>query len=383
MVDYNDSLDEAEFRAGVRDWIAANYPTDWSLNAPLDDRKRIERAWHRALYQSGYIGVSWPINAGGRGLPLMYEAILSEELGRAGAPTAPAFVRLFGRSIHRHGTPEQIERFLPPMLNQEVVWCQGFSEPTAGSDISAVRTRAVRDGDRYVVTGQKMWTSGAQYADWCYLVVRTDPDVPRHRGISILLTDLHSPGVTVQPITISNGEPETAEVFFDEVSIPVENRLGDEGHGWEILLDTLSEERGPHAVTWFATHSAKLARATEMARTAGLLDDMTIRERLGQAHVDGQSLRLATLDLLSVRDSPAERGYESSVIKLLWAHAEQNLHHLIMDISGAVSLVVEDEEWLKHYLWSRIGSVYGGTSQIQRNVITKRALAMPAIARGS
>ncbi len=375
MVDYRDTADEAEFRAKLRKWIAGHAPaySRWG-----DERVASQREWDQDLFQGGYLGLSWPKEWGGQGLPFVYEAILCEEVGNADAPPVPAYVKLLGRAIFRHGTSEQVERFMGPLHRGETAWCQGFSEPGAGSDIANVRTRAVRDGDRYIVNGQKLWTSGAQFADWCFLVVRTDPDVPRHRGISVLLASMKSPGVTVRPISISNGEPETAEVFWDDVQVPVENRLGDEGRGWEIVVDTLSEERGPHAVTWVATHRSKLRKAMEMAARRGLLDDPSVRQRLARAHVDGESLHLYTLELLSRRERGTEHGAESSIIKLLWAQAEQSLHHLVMDMLGSSPLLDDEHDWLKHYLWSRIGSVYGGTSEIQRNVIARRRLAMPS-----
>ncbi|MFD0661714.1 acyl-CoA dehydrogenase family protein [Thermocatellispora tengchongensis] len=308
-MDYRDTPEEAEFRASLRAWLAENIPAGWDKIEDRDEAARMQRAWHRTLYEAGYIGMSWPKEYGGRSLSPMYEAILNEEAGNLNAPRLPS-VGYIGRAVFTYGSEEQKKRFLPPLLSGEAQWCQGFSEPEAGSDLASLRTLARLDGDHYVVNGQKMWTSGGQYADWCLLLARTDPDVPKHKGISAFLVSMREPGVTVRPIVLASGEAETCEVFWDDVRIPVAQRLGAPGEGWRIAMTTVAYERGPADIGFIASYRHTLRRVERLAAERGLLERPETRKKLAAAYVRGEVLRLNCMEqprCASPGASPARR----------------------------------------------------------------------------
>ena len=290
-MDYRDNAEEAAFRADLAAWLDEHAPRGWHELANDHARHALFKEWARTLYAAGYRGLSWPVEYGGRGLSPVYEAILNEEAGRVGAPPI-ASVGHLGRAIYSYGTEEQKREFLPTLLSGEVSWCQGFSEPEAGSDLASLRTRAVRDGDRYIVNGQKMWTSGGQYADWCLLLVRTDPDVAKHKGITCLLTSMKVPGITVAPIVLADSNPETCEVFWDSVEVPVDQRLGAEGDGWRLAMTTVSYERGPADVGIIANYRRSLAEMAALAEARGRAEDPEIRTAWARAYVQGEGLRL-------------------------------------------------------------------------------------------
>jgi alkylation response protein AidB-like acyl-CoA dehydrogenase len=375
-MDYRDTPEEAEFRARLRSWLAENVPAGWRNIRDHAEHDRMYREWHRKLYAAGYMGMSWPKEYGGLDLNPVYEAILNDEAGNADAPPVPS-VGYMGRAIFTYGTEEQKRRFLPPLLNGEVRWCQGFSEPEAGSDLASLRTRAERDGDRYVVHGQKMWSTGGIYSDWCMLLVRTNHDVPQHKGISCLLASMHSPGVEARPIVLANGDPETAEVFWDGVEVAAENRLGEEGDGWRIAMTTVSYERGPGDVGTVAHYRRNLRQIERLAAERGLTQQPEVRKALAKAYVFGEAQRLNVIEQLSKRVSGHLPGPEASVSKQLWTQAEQYLQHLAMDLVGADALTGVAPERLAEYFYSRPISVYGGTAQIQRNLLAQRVLGLP------
>jgi alkylation response protein AidB-like acyl-CoA dehydrogenase len=376
-MDYRDTTEEATFRSELRTWLAAKAPTNYGELVDHGERRAMAHQFHKDLYAAGYMGMSWPEEYGGRGLSPVYDAILNEEAGRSSSPPIPAMTNYLGRAVYTHGTDEQKAQHLPRMLNGDVAWCQGFSEPEAGSDLASLRTRAVLDGDEYVVNGQKMWTSGGQYADWCFLLARTDPDVPKHKGISCMLVDMKTPGITVRPIVLADGDPETCEVFWDDVRVPVANRLGEPGVGWRVAMTTVSYERGPADIGFISTYYKSLRAVEEAAIARGLAEDPGTRRRLADAYVRGEGLRLNVIEQLSMRVSGRQPGPEGSVAKLLWADAEQNLQHLAMDIAGADALTGRDHERLEAYFRSRPVSVYGGSAQIQKNILALSALGMP------
>jgi alkylation response protein AidB-like acyl-CoA dehydrogenase len=375
-MDYRDTPEEAEFRARLRSWLEENVPAGWRSIRDHAEHDRMYREWHRKLYAAGYMGMSWPKEYGGLDLNPVYEAILNDEAGNADAPPVPS-VGYMGRAIFTYGTEEQKRRFLPPLLNGEVRWCQGFSEPEAGSDLASLRTRAERDGDRYVVNGQKMWSTGGIYSDWCMLLVRTNHDVPNHKGISCLLASMHAPGVEARPIVLANGDPETAEVFWDGVEVPAENRLGEEGDGWRIAMTTVSYERGPGDVGTVAHYRRNLRQIERLAAERGLTRQAEVRKALAKAYVYGEAQRLNVIEQLSKRVSGHLPGPEASVSKQLWTQAEQYLQHLAMDLVGADGLTGAAPERLAEYFYSRPISVYGGTAQIQRNLLAQRVLGLP------
>ncbi len=375
-MDYRDTPEEAEFRKELRAWLAANAPRDWQEIIDPERRHELYKEWAGTLYEAGYRGLSWPVEYGGQGRSPVYEAILNEEAGNAGAPPISSVGHL-GRAIYTYGTDEQKRQHLPSLLSGQVSWCQGFSEPDAGSDLANLKTRAVLDGDRYVVNGQKMWTSGAQFADWCLLLARTDPESEKHRGITCLLTPMTVPGITVRPIILANGDPETCEVFWDDVEIPATGRLGAEGEGWRLAMTTVSYERGPADIGIIANFRKGMAEIEALAAERGVRDDPEFRKEFARCYALGEGLRLNVVEQLSMRVSGRVPGPEGSVSKILWAEAEQALQHLGMAVAGPGALLDAYPERLHAYFRSRPVSVYGGSVQIQRNILSRYQLGLP------
>ena len=381
MVVYSDNTEEAEFRADLQKWLEKNAFTEAEVESSGDvgspDWLAMRQEWHRRLYEAGYLGMTWPVEYGGRGLSSMYDAILAFEVGEFGAAKLPAYTSFVGKLIYRFGTEEQIERYLEPLQSGKEVWCQGFSEPNAGSDLASLRTRADLQGDTYVVNGQKLWTSGSNFADMCFLLARTDQDAPKHKGISCLLVDMRTPGITAQGIRLTNGEADTATVFWDDVHVPASSRLGQENEGWRIAVSVLSDERGPESVRLVAHHRKHVAAFIDLVDSLGMADDPEVQRAIGQTYADGEAHRLYVNDLLSAIDNGTATGLEGSIAKLLWSEETQNLHQVAMDVLGASAVSGEAQDWFHAYLWSRAASIYGGTSQIQKKVIAQRVLGMP------
>jgi alkylation response protein AidB-like acyl-CoA dehydrogenase len=342
--DLRDDPGEAAFRAELRRWIASNTEHD---------------DWHGALAAGGWVGVSMPVDAGGRGLPITYEAIVSEELGDAGAPPPPPIGHL-AHALATFGTAEQRSGHLADMLRGTTTWCQGFSEPEAGSDLAAVRTRAERRGDRWVVNGRKIWTSNAAVADWCLLLCRTGE--AGHRGLSMLLVPLDTAGIEVSPIVTAWGSDEFAEVTFDEVELPAANLLGTPGQGWEIAMALLAVERGPADIGWIA----------RFRRTAGALA-ASRRPDVARAIAWLDALDATVAATLTARAAGTHDPSAGSVDKLLMTMVDQLLHSVGLDLAGRP----QEGDALERYLWSRAAGTFGGTSQIQRNIVAQRLLRLP------
>jgi alkylation response protein AidB-like acyl-CoA dehydrogenase len=376
-MDYRDTPEEAAFRAEARAWLADNTSVDWTHVEDEQEQTRLRREWHRKLYKAGYAGMAWPPEYGGLGLNAVYSAILADEAVRTQAPQLPPFIGYMGATIQAYGTEAQKRHFLPTMLSGEIAWCQGFSEPEAGSDIASLRTRAVLEGDEWVVNGQKMWTSGAHEADWCFLLVRTEPDLPKHKGITCLLTAMDTPGIEVRKIYLSSGNPETSEVFFDNVRIPASQMLGQRGDGWPIAMMTVSFERGPIEVGAVQRYEIVLEKIEQAARKRDLLGDPRIRSELALAYARGQALRLSALEELSARVSGVAVGEAASLCKLLWSESEQALQSLSLDVLGVDAWTGTEAEKMAEYFSARAVSVYGGTAQIQKNIVAQRILGMP------
>jgi alkylation response protein AidB-like acyl-CoA dehydrogenase len=372
-MDFRDDPAEAEFRAEFRKWLVTNLPSD---PAPLGGSERAQywRTWHRALHKGGWIGLSWPVEYGGRGLSATYEAILNDEIGAAGAPPAP-HVEFLGRALLHSGSDAQRHRFLPGLLSGQEVWCQGFSEPGAGSDLAALSTRAQLGEDHYVVNGQKTWTSDAAWADWCLLLVRTDPDAPKHRGISALIVDMHQAGVEVRPITQANGDCEFNEVFFTDVVVPLDQRVGELGEGWNIAMTTVAYERGPVDVGFSSRYARVVEQLESTARQQGV--DSVQRLELARAFVLVTVLRAHVLRDLTAREGGMTPSSEGSITKLLATQTDQLLHHVGMDLSAPAPLVGDRPDLLADFIYSRAASIYGGTSQIQRSIVAERILGLP------
>ncbi|MYT18813.1 acyl-CoA dehydrogenase [Streptomyces sp. SID7760] len=377
--------EEREFRARLRDWLGKTLPELPAKPSPDDwpGRRAYDAGWQRRLYDAGYAGLHWPVDAGGRGATPTQHLIFLEETERAGAPYVGAnFVGLLhaGPTIAAEGTAAQRARWLPPVLRGDEVWCQGFSEPEAGSDLAALRTRAVRDGDDYVVTGSKIWTSHAEVADWCELLVRTEPvseAVPKHRGISWLAMPMDAPGVTVRPLRTLAGSAEFAQVFLDEVRVPVANRVGEENDGWRVTMVTLSFERGTAFVGEVVACRRTLGGLARAAKANGRWDDPVLRRRLGRLYGEfGALWRLTQWNVSEAQASGGVPGVGGSVFKLAYSHARQELYDAAAQVLGADSLAL-DGEWMLDRLSSLSYTIAAGTSQIQRNIVAERILGLP------
>ncbi|MFF4079387.1 acyl-CoA dehydrogenase [Streptomyces sp. NPDC001777] len=372
---------EEEFRARLRAWLAAVLPVLPAAPRPDDwpGRRAYDTAWQRMLYDAGYAGLHWPVDAGGRGATPAQHLIFLEETERAGAPYVGAnFVGLLhaGPTIAAEGTAEQRARWLPPVLRGDEIWCQGFSEPDAGSDLAALRTRAVRDGDHYVVSGSKIWTSHAEVADWCELLVRTDPAAPRHRGITWLAMRMDAPGVTVRPLRTLAGSTEFAEVFLDEVRVPVAHRVGAENDGWRVTMVTLSFERGTAFVGEVVACRRTLSALAGEARANGRWDDPVLRRRLGRLNAEFRALWRLTQWNVSEAGRGGVVGTGGSVFKLRYSQARQELYEAAAEVLGADGADL-DREWVLDRLSSLSYTIAAGTSQIQRNIVAERLLGLP------
>ncbi|GAA2061428.1 acyl-CoA dehydrogenase family protein [Streptomyces albiaxialis] len=388
-MDLGHTEEEEEFRRTLRAWLAKTLPGLPPKPDPLDwpARRAYDMGWQRTLYDAGYAGLHWPKDAGGRGATPTQHLIYLEETERAGAPYVGAgFVGLLhaGPTIAAEGTEEQRRRWLPPVLRGDEVWCQGFSEPDAGSDLAALRTRAVRDGDDYVVTGSKIWTSHAEVADWCELLVRTDPEVPRHRGISWLALPMDAPGVTVRPLRTLAGTAEFAEVFLDEVRVPVANRVGEENDGWRVTMVTLSFERGTAFVGEVVACRRLLGELARAARANGRWDDAVLRRRLGRLNAEFTALWRLTQWNVSEAEHALRRGgtgvpgVGGSVFKLRYSQARQELYDAAAEVLGPDGGALDaDEAWTADRLSSLAYTIAAGTSQIQRNIVAERILGLP------
>jgi alkylation response protein AidB-like acyl-CoA dehydrogenase len=366
---------EEEYRARLRDWLATALP-ELPPQPPPDDwpaRRAYDTAWQRALYDAGYGNVHW-------GASPTLRLIFLEETERAGAPYVGAnFVGLLhaGPTIAAEGTPEQRERWLGPILRGDEIWCQGFSEPDAGSDLASLRTKAVRDGDAYVVTGQKIWTSHAEVADWCELLVRTDPAAPRHHGITWLAMPMDAPGVTARPLRTLAGSAEFAEVFLDGVRVPAGCRVGEENDGWRVTMVTLSFERGTAFAGEVVACRRTLAEVAAEARANGTWDDPVVRRRLGRLHAEFTALwRLVQWNVSEAAATGSVPGTGGSVFKLRYSHARQELYDAAAEVLGPDALDLA-RPWTVQRLSSLSYTIAAGTSQIQRSIVAERILGLP------
>jgi alkylation response protein AidB-like acyl-CoA dehydrogenase len=393
-VDVSFTPEEEAFRAELRAWLRANLPPGWGSGqeppASLADEVAFLRNWQRRLHDGGWVGIHWPREYGGRGASVVEHYILQQELAAARAPEIinRIGVNLVGPTLIAHGTEAQKRRFLPPIMPAEELWCQLFSEPGAGSDLTALRTRAVRRGDGWVVAGQKVWTSYAQFARWGILLARTDPDAPRARGISYFICDMQAPGVTVRPLRQMTGGEEFNEVFLDDVHVRREHLVGAENQGWAIATTTLAHERGT-APRQLVIHRMLLQDLLRLARegVAGALPragDPRIRQRLAQHWIEVEITRLNNWRTLTRLQRREPLGPESSFIKLFWSEMSQRMHDTLMDLLGPVGLcwqpgphAVEGGRLARSFLYYRAATLFAGTSEIQRNILAERVLGLP------
>ena len=375
----NDSPSEAAFRAELRDWLQANAPRD-PFPSDLDSWHEANRAWHRQIHAAGYTALSWPVEAGGRGMGPLEEAIFAQEVERLGV-TGGLNYGFIARAMLLFATPEQQQRYLPGLLAGDQLWCQGFSEPGAGSDLASLRTRAVPDatvGDHggFRVTGQKTWTSGAQWADFCLCLVRTGTLDSRHRGISALVIDMRAPGVDIRPIKTIRGDAEFCEVFFDNTPVPAGDLIGEPGQGWNYAMVTLTYERGPADIGYVSKYQQMVTRLRDEADRRAIPDGAPVRREISRSAVAIEVLRVHVARSLSLR-LQRPPGAEGSVDKLLMARVEQDLLHTAMQLVGSQALVEDVDRWFFDYLYSRAATIYGGSQQIQHNVLAERVLGMP------
>ena len=364
---------EEEFRDTLRAWIADNHPG----KEPEGDEASFafRRDWQRKLNERGWAGLTWPEEFGGSGATQIEQAILFEEFARARAPQLANVLGLTmgGPTVIAHGTDEQKARFLAPILSADEIWCQGFSEPESGSDLASLKTRAVLDGDAYVITGQKVWTTFAHHSKWCMLLARTNPDAPKHRGLTYFLMDMEQPGVDIRPLVQITGEAEFNELFIEEARIPVENVVGGVDNGWRVAITTLMHERAGLA---FALQARVQVALSELADELKGTTDPLVRQRFAQIAIEAQVLRLLAYRGLTSTMQGGEPGPEGSLGKWMWADINQALTTLAMDAKGPAAQLVDDT-WTYRFLRARANSIEGGTTEILKNIVAERVLGLP------
>ncbi|MBU8811961.1 acyl-CoA dehydrogenase family protein [Mycolicibacterium goodii] len=382
-------IEVQEFRAEVRQWLADNLVGEFAalkgLGGPGREHEAFEerRAWNQHLAEAGLTCLGWPVEHGGRGLSVAHRVAFYEEYARADAPDKVNHFgeELLGPTLIEYGTGEQQKRFLPNILNVTELWCQGYSEPNAGSDLANVSTTAELVGDEWVINGQKVWTSLAHWAQWCFVVARTEKGSKRHAGLSYLLVPLDQPGVEIRPINQLTGDSEFNEVFFDNARTEAGLVVGQPGDGWRVAMGTLTFERGVSTLGQQIRYAREHSNLVELAKHTGAVDDPLIRERLVRSWTGLQAMRsyaLATMDV--------EQPGQDNVSKLLWANWHRELGEIAMDVQGMAGLTLENgefDEWQRLYLFSRADTIYGGSNEIQRNIIAERVLGLPREVKGS
>jgi len=385
-VDLSFTPAEEEFRAELRTWLRANLPAGWTGHRDfptLADEVAFLRDWQRRLHDGRWVGIHWPREYGGRGASVIEHYVFQEEIAAARAPEIinRIGVNLVGPTLIAHGTEEQKRRFLPRIMPAEEIWCQLFSEPGAGSDLTALRTRAERRGDGWVVNGQKVWTSYAQFARWGILLARTDAAAPKSKGIGYFICDMQAPGVTVRPLRQLTGSEEFNEVFLEDVFIPRDRLVGGETEGWPIANTTLAHERGT-SPRQLVIHRMLLNDLLGLARERGT--DGVMRQRLGQHYIEVEITRLNNLRTLTRIQRRQPLGPESSFVKLFWSEMSQRMHDTLMDVLGPAGLcwqpgprAVAGGRLARSYLYYRAASIFAGTSEIQRNILAERVLGLP------
>jgi alkylation response protein AidB-like acyl-CoA dehydrogenase len=376
-MDFRDSPAEAEFRARFRAWLVDHNP-GLPASSTDDEYWARQAEWHTSLFDAGFFGVSWPTRFGGHDLPVVFDVILDDELARAGAPPRPSLGYLV-QGITTHGSDAIQERFLPGLISGRERWCQGFSEPDAGSDLAALRTTATRDGDEYVVEGHKIWTSYSDVADWCLLLARTDATVAKHKGISAFAVPMDQPGIEQRPLRMINGiTNEFGQVLFDGARVPAANMIGELGEGWRLAMTIVSHEREPGELGYVARYAKTVKELS--TRVAAARDESVSESQLeavAWAHVQTEMLRLHVCRRLSERLDGVDHGPGGSVDKLLMTWVEQDVAAAALALAGPAAAIDPDDVALKTYLYSRAQSVMGGTSQIQKNIVATRILGLP------
>jgi alkylation response protein AidB-like acyl-CoA dehydrogenase len=394
-MDFNFTPEEEAFRKKVRAFLESNLPSGWGsedFEMPDDmGGKRFYVEWHRKLYANGLVGMSWPREYGGQGATPVQQAILNEELARyrAPAPMGGIGLTLAGPTLIVHGTESQKKRYLQKILAGEEIWCQLFSEPNAGSDLASLRTRAEVKGDEFVVNGQKIWTSGARNAHFGILLARSDPDAPKHKGISYLIVNMKSPGITIKPLRQITGESHFNEVFMDDLRVPRENLVGPLNDGWHVGNTTLANERGTGALALLVRFGTQLQEVVDLARRATrggrpAAEDPLVRQRLAEFHIDLQRLKYNVYRGFSAIIRGGRPGPEGSIQKLMWSELSQKMQEFAVELQGpGAQLAFRESHAMaggyhqRMFLRSRADTIYAGTSEIQRNIIAQRVLGLP------
>ena len=383
------SAEDEAFRTSVREWLAANLTGEFKAAGSIGGSGRehegheIRHEWEKVLGANGWTCLGWPKQFGGRGATLNQQVIFNEEYVRAGGPNRISFFgeELLGPTLIAYGTPAQQQRFLPGILRAEELWCQGFSEPDAGSDLANVKTTAVRDGDEWVINGQKVWTSLGHIADWIFVVCRTDPDAPKkHQGISFLLCPVDQPGVEMRPIQQITGTAEFNEVFFTDARTDADLVVGEVDQGWRVVMGTLGFERGTAFLGEQMRFTRELAALIDLARERGLTGDPVVRQRLAEAYTGLEIMRMNGLRSMSKVLEGGSPGPEASIGKLQWSTWHQRLGELMMDLMGPEGQVLSGGrtgDFQYTFLWSRAETIFAGSSEIQRNIIAERVLGLP------
>jgi alkylation response protein AidB-like acyl-CoA dehydrogenase len=378
-VDFDLSPSEQAFREEVRAWLKANAPRSDGADGGGELDVEGRRAWQRQLHEAGYAGISWPKEYGGRGASLMEQLIFNQEFVRARAPQPINVIGLGmgGPVVITHGTEDQKRRYLPPLLSADEIWCQGFSEPNAGSDLSALKTRAEDRGDHYLVNGQKVWTTLAHVAKWCMLLTRErSEENPRH-GLTYLLVDMESPGVEVRPLVQMTGDAEFNEIFFHDVKVPKSQLLGEPGQGWAVAMTTLLHERGTLGMALATSAQITIAELIDHARKAGRGTDRLLRQRIAQHYVEARALELNGYRAVTQIMKAGIPGPEGSLMKLFWSELNQRMAETAIDLEGPMGHVVDGDPWKYAFLRSRANTIEAGTSEVLRNIVAERVLGLP------
>ena len=394
-MDFEYTPEQQAFRKEVRAWLNANLPRELCVDDQADERIAANReifekrrAWQVKLNEAGFAGLAWPKEYGGRAASLMEQIIFNEEYSRARAPILPGYsgLLLLGPTLIYWGSDEQKKHYLPRILNAADIWCQGYSEPGAGSDLAGLQTSAEDHGDHFIVNGQKVWTSGAQYSDWIFILARTDPSAPKHKGISYLMVDMKSAGIEVRPLVLMTGHRHFNEVFFDNVQVPKKNLVGAQNEGWKIAMTTLGFERG---AAGGGGHSAQVRRLVELARALKIdgrpaWEQGWVRQRLTQFMIESEAIKYTRLRSLTRRLKGQPPGPEGSVLKLAGSELGVAIAHFASELLGQYALLADPSgevpdapRWLNRLLSSRQYTIAGGTSQIQRNILGERQLGLP------
>jgi alkylation response protein AidB-like acyl-CoA dehydrogenase len=390
-MDFDFTPEQEAFRKEVRQWFERHLPDDLrgrGFAASRGDRDEVQRlrAWQKTMYEAGYVGMDWPRQFGGRGASLVEQVIFYQEMARAESPQPVnrGGLSMLGPTLMKYGTPAQQARFLPRILTADEIWAQGFSEPNAGSDLANLQTRAVRDGSHYVVNGQKVWTSLAHVAEWCFLLARTNPDAPKHKGISFLLVDMTTPGITIRPLRQMTGESEFNEVFFDTVRVPVENLVHREHEGWSVAITTLAYERD--LLTFIRHISLRTAvhRLIRVVKERGRSADPLVRQQVARLWIGEQALQLGAYRSLTNILRGGAPGPEGSTAKLSWSRLDQDLAQVATEVLGPYSQILrgsdlapDDGQWAFYAALAQASGIRAGTSEILRNILGERVLGLP------